>query len=83
MNDASGLSHSRWECKYHVVWIPKYRKKTLYGQLRKYLGQVFKELARNRECGVVEGHMMPDHVRMLVSNPSGICSGSGDRLHQG
>ena len=69
MNDASSLSHSRWECKYHVVWIPKYRKKALYGQLRKYLGQVFKDLARNRECEVLEGHMMPDHVHMLVSIP--------------
>ncbi len=69
MNDASSLSHSRFECKYHVFWIPKYRKKTLYGQLRKYLGQVFKELAHNRECEVLEGHMMPDHVHMLVSIP--------------
>ncbi|MCF8053027.1 MAG: transposase, partial [Desulfobacterales bacterium] len=48
MTDVASLNHSRWECKYHVVWIPKYRKKTLYGQLRKYLGQVFKELARTR-----------------------------------
>ena len=69
MNDASSLNHSRWECKYHVVWIPKYRKKTLYGQLRQYLGEVFKELARSRECEVLEGHMMPDHVHMLISIP--------------
>jgi putative transposase len=52
-----------------VVWIPKYRKKALYGQLRRYLGQVFKDLARNRECEVLEGHMMADHVHMLVSIP--------------
>jgi putative transposase len=56
MNDVSNLSHSRWECKYHVVWIPKYRKKRLYGQLRKYLGQVLRELARHRECEILEGH---------------------------
>jgi putative transposase len=52
-----------------VIWIPKYRKKTLYGQLRKYLGQVFKDLARHRESEVLEGHMMPDHVHMLLSIP--------------
>jgi len=69
MNDGSRLNHSRWECKYHVVWIPKYRKKTLYGQLRKYLGQVFKDLARSRQCEVLEGHMMADHVHMLISIP--------------
>jgi len=69
MNDATSLNHSRWECKYHVVWIPKCRRKTLYGQLRKYLGQIFKELARNRESEVLEGHMMPDHVHMLISIP--------------
>ena len=69
MNDVSSLNHSRWECKYHVVWIPKYRRKTLYGQLRKYLGQIFKELARSRGCEILEGHMMPDHVHMLISIP--------------
>ena len=69
MNDVRSLNHSRWECKYHVVWIPKYRKKTLYRQLRKYLGQVFTNLARSRESEVLEGHMMPDHVHMLISIP--------------
>jgi putative transposase len=69
MNDVSSLKHSRWECKYHVVWIPKYRRKTLYGQLRKYLGEIFRDLARNRESEVLEGHMMPDHVHMLISIP--------------
>jgi putative transposase len=69
MNDTSSLNHSRWECKYHIVWIPKYRRKTLYGQLRKYLGQIFKDLAQNRESEVLEGHMMPDHVHMLISIP--------------
>ena len=69
MNNDSSLNHSRWECKYHVVWIPKYRRKTLFGQLRQCLGQVFKDLARHRECEVLEGHMMPDHVHMLISIP--------------
>jgi putative transposase len=69
MNDISSLNHSRWECKYHIVWIPKCRRKVLYGQLRKYLGQIFKELAQNRESEVLEGHMMADHVHMLISIP--------------
>jgi putative transposase len=69
MNDISNLNHSRWECKYHLVWIPKYRRKVLYGQLRKYLGQIFRELAKNRESEILEGHMLPDHVHMLISIP--------------
>ena len=68
-DDVSSLSHAVWECKYHIVWIPKYRKKTLYGQLRKYLGEVFRKLARQKESEVVEGHLMVDHVHMLVSVP--------------
>ena len=52
--------------KYHLVWIPKYRKKTLYGQLRKYLGAVFKELAVQKESRVLEGHLKPDHVQVSV-----------------
>jgi putative transposase len=52
-----------------VVWIPKYRRKSLYGQLRQYLGQIFKDLARSRESEVLEGHMMVDHVHMLISIP--------------
>jgi len=69
MNDESSLSHTRWECKYHIVWIPKYRKKKMFGQLRKYLGQVFKELARSRESEVIEGHLSSDYVHMLISIP--------------
>jgi putative transposase len=69
MNNGSSLEHSRWECKYHIVWIPKYRRKSLYGQLRKYLGEIFRDLARNKESEVLEGHMMPDHVHMLISIP--------------
>ena len=69
MDNSFSLNHSRWECKYHVVWIPKYRKKTLYGQVRRYLGEVFRELAKARESEVLEGHLMKDHVHMLLSIP--------------
>ncbi|OKY75073.1 MAG: IS200/IS605 family transposase [Desulfobulbaceae bacterium DB1] len=69
MNDIQSLSHTRWDCKYHVVWIPKCRRKVLYGQLRKNLGEVFHELARQKESKVVEGHLLPDHVHMLISIP--------------
>lgn len=69
MDDSQSLSHTRWECKYHRVWIPKCRKKVLYGQLRKYLGALFRELAQQRECEVVEGHLLADHVHMLLSVP--------------
>ena len=62
-------AHGAYHHQYHVVWIPKYRRKTLYGQLRRYLGQVFKELARTRESEVLEGHLLPDHVHMLISIP--------------
>ena len=69
MDNSLSLNHSRWECKYHVVWIPKYRKKTLYGEVRRYLGEVFRDLAKARESEVLEGHLMPDHVHMLISIP--------------
>ena len=63
------LKHTRWECKYHVVFIPKCRRKTLFGGIRNYLGDVFRELARERESRIEEGHLMPDHVHMLISIP--------------
>ena len=69
MNNTQCLSHSRWECKYHVVWIPKCRKKSLYGQLRKNLGEVLHELARQKESKVLEGHLQPDHVHILIAIP--------------
>jgi putative transposase len=69
MNDYESLRHTKWECKYHIVFIPKYRKKTLYGQLRKDLGVVLRELASQRESKIEEGHLMGDHVHMLVSIP--------------
>ena len=69
MNNYESLKHTKWECKYHIVFIPKYRKKALYGQLRKELGAVLRELASQRESKVEEGHLMLDHVHMLVSIP--------------
>ena len=69
MNDYQSLSHTKWECKYHVVFIPKYRRKVLYGQRRRHLGEVFRALARQQESLIVEGHLQPDHVHMLLAIP--------------
>ena len=63
------LSHSRWDCKYHVVFIPKCRRKSLYGKIRNYLGPVFHELASQRGSEIIEGHMVQDHVHMLIRIP--------------
>lgn len=63
------LNHSTWECKYHVVFTPKYRKKLLFGKIKRHLGQVFHDLGRRKECRIEEGHLMPDHVHMLISIP--------------
>jgi putative transposase len=69
MDDYESLSHSKWECKYHVVFIPKCRRKILYGNLRQHLDEVFHKLAEQKESRVVEGHLQPDHVHMLLSIP--------------
>ncbi len=63
------LKHTTWECEYHVVFITKCRKKTMYGQIRWELGAVFRELARQKECELIAGHLMVDHVHMLLSIP--------------
>jgi putative transposase len=63
------LSHSRWDCKYHVVFVPKYRKRVLYGKIRKFLGPVFHELAGKRRSKRLEGRMVQDHVHMLIQIP--------------
>ncbi len=63
------LSHSRWDCKYHLVFVPKYRKKQLYGKVRRFLGQLFHELAQHKRCQILEGHMVGDHVHMLIKIP--------------
>ena len=69
MRDYKSLAHTKWDCKYHVVFIPKYRKKVIYGELRKNLGEIFHELASHRECTIEEGHLMGDHIHMCISIP--------------
>jgi putative transposase len=69
INEYERLNHSVWECKYHVVFIPKYRRKALFGAIKKELGIIFKDLARQKESTIEEGHVMPDHVHMLISIP--------------
>ena len=63
------LSHVRWDCKYHVVMVPKYRRKVFYGMLRRQIGGILRELCRQREIDLVEGHAMPDHVHLCLSIP--------------
>ena len=69
MDEFRSLSQTKWECKYHVVFIPKCRRKVLYGQLRRHLGEVFRNLAEQKESRIEEGHLMADHVHMLISIP--------------
>jgi putative transposase len=69
MDEFQNLSHTVWDCKYHIVWIPKYHKKVLYGELRKHLGGILRELAEQKETSILEGHLMKDHIHMLVSIP--------------
>jgi putative transposase len=69
MDDYESLSHTTWTCKYHVVFIAKCRRKALYQELRRHLGEVFRKLARQKKSKVEEGHLMVDHVNMLLSIP--------------
>jgi len=69
MDEYGRLSHTKWDCKYHVVFIPKCRRKTLYVQLRMYLGEVFRKLASRKESRIEEGHLMPDDVHMMIAIP--------------
>ena len=69
MRQVYSLNHTRWECKYHIVFIPKYRRKTLFGQIRQELGKVFHALAKQKESLIEEGHILPDHVHMMISIP--------------
>ena len=69
MDDIASLSHTWWECKYHVVFIPKYRRKVLYGQIRKELGRVLAELTRPKESEILSGSLQEDHVNMEISIP--------------
>ena len=69
MKDWQSQAHVKWECKYHVVILPKYWKKVLYGRLRREIGQILRELCRQKGVELVEGHAMPDHMHMLLSVP--------------
>ena len=69
MEETETLRHTKWDCKYHVVFIPKYRRQALYKELRRHLGDVFRSLAQQKECRVEEGHLLSDHVHMLLSIP--------------
>jgi len=69
MDEYESLSHTKWECKYRVVFIPKCRRKTLYVELRQHLGEVFRKLAAQKESRIEEGHLLPDHVHMMIAIP--------------
>jgi putative transposase len=69
MDEQESLNHTKWECKYHVVFIPKCRRKTLYQELRRYLGEVFRRLAEQKESPIEEGHLRSHHVHMMIAIP--------------
>ena len=69
MDDYQSLSHTRWECKYHVVLVPKYRRQVLYGQIKRELGKQLAELSRHKESRIEVGSFQPDHVHMVISIP--------------
>ena len=69
MKDYRSLSHTKWDCKYHVVFIPKYRRKRIFGKLRGHLGEILHELAKQKQSRIVEGHLRPDHVHMCIRIP--------------
>jgi putative transposase len=69
MRDTSTLSHVTWECKYHIVWVPKYRRKTLYGKVRKRFGEIIHQLCKQKGVKLIEGHAMVDHVHVCLSIP--------------
>jgi putative transposase len=83
MNDPQSLAHTKWACKYHVVWIPKYRKKKLFEGLRKELGPVLCELARHKESEILEGRFLLDHVHNADRNSSEMCRSPGGLVYQG
>jgi putative transposase len=67
MDEYESLSHTKWDCKYHVIFIPKCRRRTIYVELRPHLGKVFRRLAQQKESRIEEGHLLADHVHMLIS----------------
>ena len=68
-NKSDSLTHTKWMCKYHIVFSPKYRRKVIYNQIRKDIGQIMQELCKYKGVEIIEGHMMPDHIHMLLSIP--------------
>ncbi|HXG21565.1 MAG TPA: IS200/IS605 family transposase [Methylomirabilota bacterium] len=68
-NDYRSLAYSKWDCKYHVIFVPKRRRRQLYGQICRQWGAIFHALARQKECQILEGHVMPDHVHMCIALP--------------
>lgn len=68
-NDDKSLAHTRWNCKYHIVFTPKYRRKVIYGQLRKDIGKILRKLCEMKDVEIIEAHAMPDHIHMLVRVP--------------
>lgn len=69
MSEYHSLSHSKWNCKYHLVFIPKKRRKAFFGSIRKEVGSIFRELAQQKGCNIIEGHTMPDHVHICLEIP--------------
>ena len=63
------LSHSKWDCKYHVVFVPKWRRRAIFGPIRQQLGPIFHSLAKQKECQIIEGHLMPDNVHICIAIP--------------
>ncbi len=69
MKEWQSLAHVRWECQYHIVFVPKYRKKVLYGRTRKQMGRILRQLCRQRGVEIMEGHAMPDHIHLVLRIP--------------
>ncbi len=82
MDEQGSLNHTKWECKYHVVFIPKCRRKTLYQELRQYLGEVFRRLAAQKESQIEEGQLRPDHVHLMIAIPPPVRSMARDWIYQ-
>ena len=82
-NDYQSLAHSRWECKSHVVCVPKRRRHQLYGQIRRQLGAIFPALARQKECQILEGHVMPDPVPRCIAIPPKLAVAQGSGVLKG
>ncbi|MGL6196550.1 MAG: IS200/IS605 family transposase [Thermoguttaceae bacterium] len=69
MSTTDSLSHTKWDCKYHIVWVPKGRRKAIFGRIRSKLGEIFHQLSAQKECVIVEGHLCTDHVHILIRIP--------------